>query len=349
MRNNAASSALLNELAVPAHPAATPMHACPTPVTTNGAQLPGFEQGLLRLVDDMDTLRVAWEREPLVTTGIGSFTDIISTAAVQRILQSGLPISAIQLFNNGVKLPTDELVRPVTAGARGRHPVADLVKISEAVARGATLCLHEMHTFSPEVADFAALVAQQTGYQVGGWVFLTPAHSRGADPHADSSSIFMCQVEGSKRWRISRPLKSRPGKRWRPADGAVEILDVLLREGDCLYMPRGFVHVGEAGDEASVHLSLSLDTPSWAMVLEQALTVAASGSEVLGQLPPPLFDQGADRRALFEQRRELLNRIVDGLRYSDIAPAPAGDASYPRTATDTLADALFGRSGERSG
>src|SRR6185437_6381244 len=86
-----------------------------------------------------------------------------------------------------------------------------------------------------------------------------------------------------------------------------------------------------------------------ATVLQQALTAAAVESELLGQMTPPLFDQRADRESLFEQRRELLNRALAGLRYSDVATALAGDARCTETGPDTLADALYGRSGENSG
>src|SRR5689334_5123301 len=107
--NDEASSASPDELEVIAHTAMAATLTPPLPVTADVAQRPCYEQGLLRLVDDLDTLLAVWEREPLVTTGVGSFADIISTAAVQRLLRGGLPISAVRLLDHGVELPVDKL------------------------------------------------------------------------------------------------------------------------------------------------------------------------------------------------------------------------------------------------
>ena len=345
--NDEASSASLDELEVLAHSA--PALTQSPPVRTTDAERPCYEQGLLRLIDDLDRLQAAWEREPLVATGLGSFTDIISIAAIERMLRGGMPSWGVRMFDHGPELPAGKLAGPGNTHTPGRQPVVDLGKVSEAVARGATLTLQELQTFSPEVGDFAALVSQQTGYLVSCWAFLTPPHSRGVNQHEDRASVFLRQVEGSKRWRVSRALQRRPGRAWRPADGAVEILDVVLHEGDCLYMPRGFIHVGETEDEPSLHLTLSMDTLTWTILLQQALTAAAVESELLGEMVPPRFDVTTDRRSLFEQRRELLNRTLAGLRYSDVATALAGDSPSRKASAGTLANAVLGRPGERSG
>jgi lysine-specific demethylase/histidyl-hydroxylase NO66 len=300
-----------------------------------------YDEGLLRLVDGLDQLAAVWEREPLVTTGRGPFSDIFSTTAADRLLRSGIPLSAIRVIDHGEKPSVDRFARPLEFNARSRQRYADLRRVSQAMAAGGTLVMEELQTFSAEVGAFAALLARQTGYRTDCAAFLTPAHSRGCDPHIDPVSIFLLQIEGAKRWRISRIRERWPnGIEKERMEGAQQVLDVVLHAGDCLYLPRGFVHVGETTESASVHLSISMSTDTWAATLLRALSVAAPGTELLREMPPPLFDPGIDPEPLFEQRRELLAKALSQLQYRDVATAlPAitrGAAAEPNLFAESL-------------
>jgi bifunctional lysine-specific demethylase and histidyl-hydroxylase NO66 len=307
-----------------------------------GDREPAYRSGLLRLVDDLDRLAAAWEREPLVTTGLAPVTDIFSTAAAQRLLP-GLPLSAIRLFNHGERYPDERFARPLDHNARSRQRYPDAGRVAQALAEGATLVLEELQTFSSEVAEFAALLAQQTGYRTDCTAFLTPANSRGLNPHTDPVSVFLLQVEGSKRWRISRGRQRWPHAGWRPGDerGAAEVLDVVLRAGDCLYLPRGFIHVGQTTDEASVHLSISVSTDTWASILQEALFTAAVRTELLREMPPPLFDP-SDREQLFRERRELLARALATLQHRDLVAALPSRTRGVVSDPNVIAEALHG-------
>jgi lysine-specific demethylase/histidyl-hydroxylase NO66 len=290
---------------------------------------PATKEGLLRLVDDVDRLLAVWEQEPLVITGLGSFSDIFSTAEAERMLRSGLPLPALRLFDHGEKPPSARFARPLDFNPRSRQQFADVGKVSQAVSRGATLVLEELQTFSPSMAEFVGILARQTGYRIDSTAFLTPAHSRGADPHADPVSFFLRQVEGSKRWLISRGRERWPHQRWQAGseEGAEQVLDVVLHEGDCLYLPRGFIHVGETADDPSVHVSISLNTETWATALQAALAAAAPETEALREMLPPLFDP-VDREELFRERQALLLDVLGRLRYDDLSTG-RNDSSAP--------------------
>ncbi|MYV98881.1 cupin domain-containing protein [Streptomyces sp. SID3343] len=276
--------------------------------------------GLLRLVDDLRALRTAWEREPFVSAGLGDFSDVFSLDAAERLVHSGLPLTSVRLFRDGELLPSEAILRDRGSNARSREKLADNAKVTESVGAGATLVLEELQTYSPEVAGFAAALTRETGYEADCTAFLTPARARGIAPHYDPVSVFLRQVHGSKRWQISAPTKRWPSRveAVDPRMPTEPVLDVVLKEGECLYIPRGFVHVGETTDEPSLHLSTSLRSVTWETVLRSLLAAAAEQSEPLREALPPVFAE-FDGGAVLRERVDVLTEYLAGLDWSRIS------------------------------
>ncbi|MFJ9690876.1 JmjC domain-containing protein [Kitasatospora sp. NPDC101183] len=277
---------------------------------------------LLRLVDGLPTLQRSWEREPFVSVGLDDFGDVFSLAAAERMIHTGLPLTAVRLFRNGEQLPGDLYRRDRGTSPRSREGLADGGRITELVAHGATLVLEELQTHSPEVSAFAAEVSRATGYEVDSTAFLTPPGARGVKPHFDLLGVFLRQLHGSKRWRVSPPVKRWPNRVQAvdPAEVAPPVLDVVLKEGECLYIPHGFVHVGDTTDEPSLHLTIGLSGVSWEKVLRTLVTAAADHLEELREALPPAFSD-LDRDTLYRERIALLAAHLSSLDWSGLPTA----------------------------
>jgi ribosomal protein L16 Arg81 hydroxylase len=272
---------------------------------------------LSRLVADTTQLRHCWETEPLVSRQLGTFDDVFSLDAMGRLLvDSGVVASTVRLMHHGEELDralfstTRELALP-TNEAR-----VDGAEVLRRVAAGTTVALEELQWHSPTVRDFTTAVTAETGYHTYTTAFLTPAHSFGAPPHYDRTSVFVRQVHGSKRWRIGAPLEKWPrdGRCLGPDEPFDLVLDVVLEEGDCLYLPRGYVHAPETGDEVSLHITIGVLPVTWQTVLLKLL----SGSQpaALQEALPFGFHALSDD----DLRRELVQRLdltVDFLRLLD--------------------------------
>ncbi len=110
--------------------------------------------------------------------------------------------------------------------------------------------------------------------------------------------VFVLQIEGAKRWVIHEPvlpdpLRDRPWTDHRAAvaDRAAHgtpHLDTMLRPGDVLYLPRGWLHSAQAQGQVSIHLTLGVH--AWTRyALAEQLTRAALAA---------LGDDPAMRRSL---------------------------------------------------
>ncbi|XP_038994514.1 uncharacterized protein LOC120118552 isoform X4 [Hibiscus syriacus] len=81
-------------------------------------------------------------------------------------------------------------------------------------------------------------------------MYLTPPNSQGLARHYDDHCVFVCQIFGSKQWKIfSRPNGQLPRLydtcnilNNETIDSARDCYHFLLNEGDVLYIPRGFPH-----------------------------------------------------------------------------------------------------------
>lgn len=143
-------------------------------------------------------------------------------------------------------------------------------------------------------------------------LYATPPRSKAVEAHADDHDVFVLQCVGSKRWRVysdvpvrwpgpheqvgkNQPLPADDDDFWRRV-----ALDVVLQEGDALYVPRGFVHEAEAHDTCSLHLTVALATHDWTW---NALGGAGGRRAVdFALLRPRLRSQRALRIALARAR-----------------------------------------------
>ncbi len=85
--------------------------------------------------------------------------------------------------------------------------------------------------------------------------------------HHDTHDVFVLQVAGEKRWLVYEPALELPLKNQRYTEAmggpgpAVE--DRVLRPGDTLYLPRGWLHEAVTSDTDSLHLTIGVNVVTW--------------------------------------------------------------------------------------
>lgn len=235
-----------------------------------------------------------WSRTPLLTRAKelpAPYTDLLSPGDVDELIgERALRSPFFRTVREGGSLPLP--VHTVTAGNRRIGDLVDAEALRAQHAAGATLVLQSLHRMHPPVARFCRQLAAELGHGTQCNAYVTPGgDAQGFDFHHDTHDVFVLQVSGRKRWIVHEPvvrlpLPSQPqaGGHLVPA-GAQPLMDVELEAGDCLYLPRGYVHAALTTDEHSVHLTVGVLSTTWYDVLGDAVTLAALDPAFRDALP----------------------------------------------------------------
>ncbi|MGI9029039.1 MAG: JmjC domain-containing protein [Ilumatobacteraceae bacterium] len=172
----------------------------------------------------------------------------------------------------------------------GHRTVDDVIqpnRVLELYDDGATVVLQGLQLTDPHLARVANNLALAVDQPVQVNAYLSPPSARGLDLHVDLHDVFVLQLEGSKRWRLWEPLERtldavRGGPPIAPptlGELGPPALDVMMRRGDVLYVPRGHPHCAETVAESSAHLTVGIMVLTWQQAVRGAVEAAiAEGS-----------------------------------------------------------------------
>jgi hypothetical protein len=200
---------------------------------------------------------------------------------------------------------------------------------------GATIVLQALHVHWLPLAVFCRLLEDALGHAVQVNAYYTPRGSQGFAVHHDTHDVLVLQVAGEKRWLLYDPLLELPLKHQRHAPSLGEpgdaTDDLVLRAGDTLYLPRGWLHEAETSTTDSLHLTIGITAYTWLDAVRDALAECeeeiafrrgvASGAdhgarlaEALGELLRPDLVERRRRRRFVDSRRPIREDGLTQLR-----------------------------------
>jgi hypothetical protein len=314
----------------------TPTTQTRTPTTqtqTRTARTPrrAAEAAFARCLDPFDAATFSaehWERRRLVVARDepGRFDDLLSEADVERLVCStAIRYPALRLVREGRQLTVGEY----TSDLPWRPPftsIADVPRILAEWEAGATIVLQALHVNWHPLAVFCRLLEEALGHGVQANAYYTPRGSQGFAVHHDTHDVLILQVAGQKRWLLYEPLLELPLKhqRYSPALGAhgQPTDDLVLRAGDTLYLPRGWLHQAETSATDSLHLTIGIAAHTWLDAAKDALEacedelafrrgvgngVADGLVDLLAEQLEPVRVEQRRRRRFLDSRRPILD------------------------------------------
>lgn len=144
--------------------------------------------------------------------------------------------------------------------------------------------------------------------------YLTPPASQTVPPHADDRDVFVVQVHGEKTWRVYKEVPipypyphEQVGKNGLPVPDRVLrgglAVETVLRPGDVLYIPRGYVHEastrrnqGSANISPSYHVTVALATFDWSLADMLAMATKKTLDDIPAYRKAMPLDLGAPER-----------------------------------------------------
>jgi bifunctional lysine-specific demethylase and histidyl-hydroxylase NO66 len=258
----------------------TPTPTRPTLTRTTRTPRRHAAAALARCLDPVDAetfFADHWERRPLSVPRAerGRFDDLLSERDVERLVCStAIRYPAFRLVQEGRQLSVGDYASDVS----WRPPFTQTVDVPRLLAEwqaGATIVLQALHVSWHPLAVFCRALEEALGHGVQANAYYTPRGSQGFAVHHDTHDVLILQVAGEKRWRLYDPLLELPLKHQRYSrelgDHGEPTDDLVLRDGDSLYLPRGWLHEAETSDTDSLHLTIGISAHTWVDAMKGAL------------------------------------------------------------------------------
>ena len=242
-----------------------------------------------------------WGQQPLLSPAAdlpGGLTQLLSAYSIDELVsQRGLRTPFLRVARNGTTLADRAFTAPGGVGAGISDQVSDdrLVRL---FADGSTLVLQALHRFWPPIIEFCQRLAAELGHPVQANAYITPPQNQGFSAHYDVHDVFVVQIDGEKQWQIHRPILDSPlrDQPWNDRKAAVQqqaqepaLMEARLRPGDCLYLPRGYLHAATALGGVSTHLTLGVHVWTRYAIAEQltrqVLSSLAENPDLRASLP----------------------------------------------------------------
>jgi bifunctional lysine-specific demethylase and histidyl-hydroxylase NO66 len=274
-----------------------------------------------------------WGQQPLLSPAddlpATGFAELLDAQAIDELVSKrGLRTPFLRVAKNGATLADRTFTAPGGVGAGIADQVSD-DKLVRLFADGSTLVLQALHRVWPPILEFCQRLTAELGHPVQANAYVTPPQNQGFSAHYDVHDVFVLQIEGEKRWRIHRPILESPlrDQPWADRKAQVErraqeppLIEALLRPGDCLYLPRGYLHAATALGGVSTHLTLGVHV--WTryalaeQLMDQALQTLANNPAVRGSLA--LGIDIADPTELRQDVELVTAALADAVKHADI-------------------------------
>jgi lysine-specific demethylase/histidyl-hydroxylase NO66 len=213
--------------------------------------------------------------------------------------------NTLKLVSNGGAVPAEFYCDTVeTAAGPVLRPSPARIEIF--LSTGSSLVADEIQTLSPALREVSALLGRAFAGKVGANAYLSFGGVRAFTTHFDTHEVFAVQVEGEKIWRLYEGRADNPIGFPVPDDQLIDwfertrgrpMIDVHMKPGDVLYLPRGWYHDALAQPGASLHVTFSVTPLHGGALFGLLETLAREDTNFRAWLEPAQTDAGRPLQA----------------------------------------------------
>lgn len=264
-----------------------------------------------------------FEKKPLHIRGApGKFATLLPWSAFNRLLAMNAYWSEKTLLIYRDQQPISPqlycLDTPLFGEGERR---ADPQKVQAFYADGATIIANYADSLTPEMNAVSKLLEETLfGFALAN-IYCSRFNRQGFKSHYDHHEVFALQTEGVKTWRVyegrlDAPVQ-HPKFRNRPPGFDEQhkksvLMEVTMRPGDILYIPRGQYHDAIASSDASLHVTYGVQPLTGLDVIGGVIDRMLDDPLFRADLPTPRY--GNTESALPAHLAQLGDRVTAILR-----------------------------------
>ncbi len=289
---------------------------------------------LIAPVDETEFFTAYHDRRPLhiPAPDPARFQPIMSWAILTHILNMSAHWSqhTLSMVLDKQVIPPTEFCRDLLDSGALPKLQPDAVLVTRLLRRGASLVANDIDTLSAGLAATANALEARLGAKVQANLYCSTHRHQAFDSHFDTHEVFALHMEGEKVWRVyegrlEQPIASTAfqtlSQDFIDANKGPVLLEVTMRPGDLLYIPRGQYHDAIATGDNALHVAFGATHPIGIDVVNLILARAMEDPAFRANLP--LQSAGDDAlRAHLDVLSVRLGELAasDGL-FSDVSQA----------------------------
>lgn len=225
---------------------------------------------LIRPVTPEEFFAEYHDKKPLYIPGTpDKFASVMSWRTLNDMLNMTSVWSGIslQLMLDKKVVPVADYCRPSIDRNNAQLMQPDATRVTALLRQGASLVANDVDALSPGLRYVAGALEIALGAKAQANVYCSWQQRQAFDSHFDTHDVYAIHLEGEKVWQVYKVRADKPiaHPRYRHygqahhdrAKGKV-LMEVTMRPGDLLYLPRGQYHDALASDSSALHVSLGL-------------------------------------------------------------------------------------------
>ena len=272
------------------------------------------------------------------------FASVMSWRGLNQILNMTAIWSpeSFQLAMDHKPIPPTAYCREAVDRANRSSLQPDAKRVKALLQQGASLVANDIDSLTPGLANTAGILEQRLGGKTQANLYCSWRQRPAFDTHFDTHEVFALHVEGEKTWRvyegrvdrpIAHPAFKRLDQNFHEANRGAVLLEVNLKPGDLLYIPRGQYHDALASSEGTIHVAFGVTHVIGMDFLNILQAHAVSNPAFRSNFPPPQAGKSAMQEHLAMLIDELVSTAKTSVISEDIARYQA-EFGYPRGGYD---------------
>ena len=257
------------------------------------------------------------DKKPLYIPGTpDKFASVMSWRTLNDMLNMTSVWSGIslQMMLDKKVVPVSDYCRPSIDRNNTQTMQPDAARVTALLRQGASLVANDVDALSPGLRSVAETLENELGAKAQANVYCSWQQRQAFDSHFDTHDVYAIHLEGEKVWQVYQTRADRPiaHPRYRHygqahhdrAKGKV-LMEVTMRPGDLLYLPRGQYHDALASDSSALHVSLGLTAVIGIDFLDLVYEMAIGDPLFRTNVPGP----GNDGNGLSDYMNSLAQRL----------------------------------------